>query len=121
MPGSVYSFKIRGLTMKYLLKKVVKPWLPAEILNRKKRGFGAPMGSWLRDDLGPLMDNLLSETQISKRGLFDWPVIQEMIARHRMLKSDYTDQLLALINLELWCRIFLDGADHNDLTQMMAA
>ena len=57
------SLKVRGLTMKYLLKKVVSPWLPKEIVNRKKRGFGAPMGAWFRNDLGPLVENLLSETR----------------------------------------------------------
>lgn len=115
------SFKIRGFNMKYLLKKAVKPWLPAEILNRKKRGFGAPMGSWIRRDLGSLVDNLLSENQIKKRQLFNWPVVQEMIAKHKTQKADYTDQMLALINLEMWCRIYLDKTDHNDLPSMMAA
>jgi len=113
------SFKVRGFTTKYLLKKVVKPWLPDEILNRKKRGFGAPMGSWIRNDLGPLVNNLLSEDQISRRGLFNWAFVREIIAKHNAQKSDYSDHLLALINLELWCRIFLDGEDHNDVTEAM--
>jgi len=114
------SLKVRGFTMKYLLKKVVKPWLPAEILNRKKRGFGAPMGSWIRNDLGPLVNNLLSEEQIRKRGLFNWAFVDGMVAKHNAQKSDYSDHLLALINLELWCRIFLDGQDHNDVTETMS-
>ena len=115
------SLKIRGLTMKHLLKKAVKPWLPPEILNRKKRGFGAPMGSWIRNDLSPLVENLLSESQVKRRGLFNWPVIQEMVAKHKAQKSDFTDHLLALINLELWCQIFIDGTDHHEVTEMMTA
>lgn len=120
MPESV---KVRGFTMKYLLKKVVKPWVPDEILHRKKRGFGAPMGSWIRNELGPLMDNLLSERQVSRRGLFNPAVVRDMVAKHKAQKSDYTDHLLALINLELWCRIFMDGTRHQDmdLSEMMAA
>ena len=114
------SMKVRGFTMKYLLKKAVKPWLPPEILNRKKRGFGAPVGSWIRNDLSPLVDNLLSETQVKRRGLFNWSVIREMIAVHKAQKSDYTDHLLALINLELWCQIFMDGKDHHDVLEVMA-
>jgi asparagine synthase (glutamine-hydrolysing) len=115
------SFKVRGLTMKYLLKKVVAPWLPREILHRKKRGFGAPMGSWIRKDLGPLVNDLLSETQVRKRGLFNWNFIREMIARHNAQRADYTEHLLALINLELWCRIFVDAESQEDLTEMVAA
>jgi asparagine synthase (glutamine-hydrolysing) len=114
------NLKIRGLTMKYVLKKALKPWLPSEILHRKKRGFGAPMGSWIRNDLQPLVDNLLSKEQIERRGLFNSNVVQEMIAKHKAEKNDYTDHLLALINLELWCRIFLDGTDPRDLTAITA-
>jgi asparagine synthase (glutamine-hydrolysing) len=102
------SFKVRGLEMKHLLKKVVGPWLPKEILHRKKRGFGAPVGSWLRNDLKALVRETLSETQVQKRGLFDWRVVRNIIASHDDQQSDHTDQLLTLINLELWCRIFLD-------------
>lgn len=113
------SMKVRGFKMKYLLKKVVQPWLPAEILHRKKRGFGAPMGSWIRNDLSPLMDSLLSESQIKKRGLFNWTVVKELVDKHKAQKTDYTDQLLSLINLELWCQIFLDGTDPRECTEMM--
>ena len=111
MPGSL---KVRGLTMKYVLKKAVEPWLPPDILNRKKRGFGAPMGSWIRKDLEPLLQSLLSESQIKKRGLFNWSFVHRMIDQHMAQKSDYTDHLLALINLEIWCRIFLDRRDYRD-------
>jgi asparagine synthase (glutamine-hydrolysing) len=105
------SLKVRGLSMKYLLKKAVEPWLPKEILRRKKRGFGAPMGAWLRDDLSSLVRDTLSESQVKRRGFFNWMVIEETIRSHNAHRSDETDSLLALVNLELWCRIFLDGDD----------
>jgi asparagine synthase (glutamine-hydrolysing) len=100
--------KVHGFSMKYILKKAVKPWLPAEILNRKKRGFGAPMGAWLRRDLKSLVQETLSEQQVRKRGLFQWPVVKELIQKHDAQEVDYTDHLLALINLELWFGQFMD-------------
>ncbi len=103
------SFKVRGFTMKYLMKKAVAPWLPREILERKKRGFGAPIGAWLRKDLQPMVSELLSEDQIRRRGLFHWPAIQRLISDHAAERSDHTDHLLALVMLELWCQIILDG------------
>jgi asparagine synthase (glutamine-hydrolysing) len=115
------SLKVRGFTMKYLLKKAVGSWLPREIVARKKRGFGAPRGSWIRSDLGPVLENLLSETQVRERGLFNWPFIREVIGEHMAQHSDYTDQLLGLINLEIWCRIFLDRRDYRDNTEIMSA
>ncbi len=105
------SLKVRGFSLKYILKKALKPWLPREVLRRKKRGFGAPVGSWLRRDLNALMEDVLSEEQIRKRGLFDWQTIRETIDEHKAYRRDHTDHLLALINFELWCRIFLDGGD----------
>jgi asparagine synthase (glutamine-hydrolysing) len=102
------DLKVRGFTMKYILKKAVQPWLPAEILSRKKRGFGAPVGAWLRRDLKLLVQETLSERMVRKRGLFQWPVIEQLIRRHEAQQGDYTDHLLALINLELWFRQFMD-------------
>ncbi len=103
--------KIRGLSMKYLLKRVAAPWLPERILHRPKRGFGAPVGSWIRHELAPLIDDTLSEQSIAKRGLFNPPFVRQLLADHRARRADHTDPLLALITLELWCRIFLDERD----------
>jgi len=103
------SYKVRGFTLKYLMKKAVAPWLPREILERKKRGFGAPIGAWLRKDLQPMVSELLSEDQIRHRGLFHWPVIERLISDHAAERADHTDHLLALVMLELWCQIVLDG------------
>jgi asparagine synthase (glutamine-hydrolysing) len=105
------NLKVHGLTLKYLLKKAVQPWLPAEILRRKKRGFGAPVGSWLRKDLRFLVQETLSPDQVRKRGIFDPAAVQSIITAHDSQRRDHTDHLLSLINLELWSRIFLDHSD----------
>jgi asparagine synthase (glutamine-hydrolysing) len=104
--------KVRGFTMKYVLRKAVQPWLPAEILKRKKRGFGAPIGAWLRRDLKLLVEETLSKRVVRKRGLFQWPVIRQLIQRHETKQADHTDHLMALINLELWFRQFVDRPAH---------
>jgi asparagine synthase (glutamine-hydrolysing) len=103
------NLKIRGTTMKYILKKVMEPWLPKEILYRKKRGFGAPMGSWIRKEMGPLLQDTLSEEQLRRRGIFEPSAVRNLIARHDLHKADYTDHLLSLISLELWQRAFIDA------------
>jgi asparagine synthase (glutamine-hydrolysing) len=101
--------KVSGLTLKYALKKAAADWLPPEILHRKKRGFGAPVGSWFRSRIQGLVADCLSPEQIRKRGFFEAAVVERMIASHRERKADCTDQLLALVVLELWCRTFLDN------------
>lgn len=103
------NLKVRGMQLKYILKKAVRPWLPREILERKKRGFGAPIGAWLRKELQPLVNELLSETTVRRRGLLRWSAVQELRRAHDQERSDYTDGLFALIQLELWCRTYLDA------------
>jgi asparagine synthase (glutamine-hydrolysing) len=104
--------KVRGLSLKYLLKKAVAPWLPKEVTTRKKRGFGAPVGGWLRKDLQPLLRELLSEEQVRRRGLFQWPAIHQLVKAHEEQRIDHTDHIFALIALEIWCRVYLDGKPH---------
>jgi asparagine synthase (glutamine-hydrolysing) len=115
------GLKIRGLTLKYLLKKVVEPWLPPEILKRGKRGFGAPVGSWLRTDLRELVEDTLSEEQVRKRGLFDPVTVRTIIARQNTGRNDCTEHLLSLINLELWCRAFLHQAPSQPAPELPSA
>src|ERR1043166_4164764 len=103
------AIKIRGGELKYLLKKVLRDMLPKEILYRKKRGFGAPMGAWLRGQLLPLMQQVLSQKSVRARGLFNPQKVQQVIHEHMARQADHTDHLQAMMNLELWCRLYLDG------------
>jgi asparagine synthase (glutamine-hydrolysing) len=106
MPASI---KMRGSKLKHLLKQALRDTLPDEILYRRKRGFGAPMGAWLRGQLLPLMQQILSPESIKARDLFNPQAVQQVMDEHMAQQADHTDHLQALMNLELWCRLFLDG------------
>src|SRR5262245_33487048 len=58
IPG---DYRMRGFTLKRLLKAALKGVVPDLVLNRAKRGFGTPMGTWLRTDLRPMVEDLLAE------------------------------------------------------------
>jgi asparagine synthase (glutamine-hydrolysing) len=109
------SFKIRNGRLKHILKVALEGILPPEIINRKKRGFGAPMGAWLKNEMAPLMLAVLSRESVARRGLLDWRVIERTIGEHQAGREDHTDSLLALVNLEIWARIFLDRRSHEDV------
>ena len=114
-------FKIRGRELKHVLKRALAPLLPAEILHRKKRGFGAPMGAWLKGELAPLMRHTLSQESVEKRGLFRWEAVHRTMALHEANREDHSDHLQALTNLEIWCRMYLDGRSAEDVTAQLAA
>jgi len=82
-------------------------------VERKKRGFGAPVGAWLRHELKPLIDEMLSKEQVERRDLFRWPAIEQMLGEHRDQRRDHTDRLFALIVLEMWQRVYIDGEDRS--------
>jgi asparagine synthase (glutamine-hydrolysing) len=118
MPEEV---KIRGGRLKHVLKEAVSGLLPRDILERKKRGFGTPMGAWLKQDLAPLVRGLLSESAVRRRELFHFPAVQELIGLHETNRVDGTDRLLALLNLEIWSRLYLDGRTADDVTGELKA
>jgi asparagine synthase (glutamine-hydrolysing) len=109
------AIKIRGGRLKHALKEAVSDLLPADIIERKKRGFGTPMGAWLKHDLATLMHELLSKASVEARGLFRYPAVRELIAQHESSRIDGTDRILALMNLEIWARMYLDARSSNDV------
>ena len=101
--------------LKSLMKRALEGVLPATILARKKRGFGAPIGAWLKRDLRSMLHRLLSRRAVESRGLFSWAVIEETIALHMANREDHTDHLMALLNLEIWAQIYLDRRSPEDV------
>ncbi len=102
------NLKLRGLTTKYILKRLLKQLLPAENLHRRKMGFGVPIGHWFRGEMqGFLRETLLSEKAL-KRGYFKPETITRFIEDHTRGARDYAPQLWALLMLELWFKRFID-------------
>lgn len=102
------NLKIKGLKRKYILKKAAESLLPKEIIYRKKAGFSAPVRSWIRTSLKPMINDLLSEETIKRRGLFDYQEIKRIIESNDAGRDDFNLQVFQLLNLEIWMREFLD-------------
>jgi asparagine synthase (glutamine-hydrolysing) len=96
------NFKMSGLTTKYLLKRVMRKYLPEQVVLRKKKGFGIPMARWLTGDLKPLMSELLNRGRIEKGGFFVWPEVERLMAEHLSRKKDNRKTLWTLMAFELW-------------------
>ncbi|HEX3143965.1 MAG TPA: asparagine synthase-related protein, partial [Pyrinomonadaceae bacterium] len=100
--------KLRGMTTKYLLKQVLKKFVPEENLTRAKMGFGVPIGHWFRGRLQTfLRETLLSEKALS-RGLFDREQVRRIVDQHVERKDDHALRLWSLLMLELWFERFID-------------
>jgi asparagine synthase (glutamine-hydrolysing) len=102
------KFKLRGLTTKYLLKRVLKKLVPVENLNRPKMGFGVPIGHWFRDHMKKFLGETLLSERAMKRGFFKPEEVKRMFDLHTSGDRDYAHQLWTLLMLELWFNRFID-------------
>ena len=104
-----FNLKLKGGNTKHILKEAARGLLPDDIVNRKKHGFGVPLGAWLRQDIGAAREILLSR-RARERGLLDMTVVERLIREHESGARDHNRQLWALLTLEEWHRQFVDGA-----------
>ena len=110
VPPSMKLHAGRRTTTKYLLRRAMEGVLPAEVLHQPKAGFGAPISGWITDELRPMIGDVLSDTRIEDRGLFEPAAVRRMIAAHRTGEQDSSLQIWSLLTLELWQQAFLDAA-----------
>nr|MBA2302047.1 asparagine synthase (glutamine-hydrolyzing) [Acidobacteriota bacterium] len=104
MPGNL---KIRDGERKFVLKKAVSGLVPQRILDRRKEGFSIPMKNWLRRELVPLMESLLSEDRLTARGLVDANEVRVLIEQHRSGRANHAHVLFSLMVFERWAQEFL--------------
>jgi asparagine synthase (glutamine-hydrolysing) len=83
--------------------------LPREVLKQPKAGFAAPVDYWLAHDLKEMVDDLLSPSQLGKRGIFKPDAVRQFVQDHRSGRNDWSMQLWQFLTLELWMQTFLDG------------
>jgi asparagine synthase (glutamine-hydrolysing) len=102
------DLKYRNRQQKHILKKMAEKYLPSDIIYRPKASFGAPIRAWISHDLKDLIDELLSETQVNKRGLFNYVYIRQLIDEDRKGAADHAYRIYQLITLELWFREYID-------------
>ena len=107
-PQSKLKGKWHPLT-KHIFREAMRGMLPDEVLRQPKAGFAAPVDYWLAHDLRPMVDDLLSESQVRKRGLFRPEVVRKYVDGQRRGTEDWSMQIWQLLTLEIWMQLFLDG------------
>lgn len=112
--------RVNGARTRYILRRALKGVIPDAVLTRRKRGFGAPFGAWLTAELAPVTEQLLGADAVRRRGLFNPADVAGLVQAHRSRRADHTDHLMALLTLEIWCRLYLDRANPADLAASLA-
>jgi asparagine synthase (glutamine-hydrolysing) len=101
-------FKIRDGRRKHVLKEALRGLLPPEILDRRKQGFGIPLGVWFRGGLTDLFSEVLESPRARQRGYFEPSFVSRLLREHLGGQRDHTLRLWQLLVFELWHRQYLD-------------
>jgi asparagine synthase (glutamine-hydrolysing) len=97
------SLKVRGLSLKRVLRRAVSDLLPKEILSRPKRGFGVPLDRWFREDLAQYTQSMLGSGARVRTHLNGGP-LDELLAEHEKGAARHGHALWTLLTLELFLR-----------------
>lgn len=100
------SFKLRNGETKYLLKKVMEPYLPREVIYRTKAGFPVPVSDWFKHGLNGLATGMLLDPKSHVSGFVDVSCLRTMLERHKAGVHDYSNELWGLLVLEYWFQAF---------------
>ena len=89
---------------KYLLKELLYKYLPKELFQRPKHGFGIPLSFWLRDKGGlrPLIEEYLNPGRVEKQGTFNADFVSDLVTSHLNGDENHQNRLWALLMLEMW-------------------
>ncbi|MBI3650441.1 MAG: asparagine synthase (glutamine-hydrolyzing) [Acidobacteria bacterium] len=102
------ELKLKGHTAKYLLKRAFKDLLPSENVERRKMGFGVPVGEWFHSSLRDVLADSLFSEQAHKRDYFQPHEVRKLATEHWERKADHSFKLWNLLMLELWHQEFID-------------
>jgi asparagine synthase (glutamine-hydrolysing) len=103
------AMKIQNGRRKHILKEAATGLLPDSILNRRKQGFGVPLGTWFRGGLTDVFGDVLSSPRTRQRGYFDPAFVDRLVHEHLSGRRDHTLRLWQFVVLELWHRRYVDS------------
>jgi asparagine synthase (glutamine-hydrolysing) len=102
------ALRLRNYETKHLLKKVAERYVPAEAINRPKRGFVIPASQWLRTDLAPFVSGILDAPRFLDRSWIRPDLVRRLIREHASGSHDWGNQLWTLLVLEIWAQLTID-------------
>jgi asparagine synthase (glutamine-hydrolysing) len=103
-----FEYKLRGGAGKWILRDAMREFLPPEILERGKQGFGVPLASWFGGGFDRMAKEILLDPIARRRGWFDTSAVERQISDSASRDERRSQQTWTLICLELWAQTYLD-------------
>src|SRR6476620_3801846 len=96
------TLKLRRMTRKDLLRRVMRGRIPDSIIDRPKQGFGVPLDAWFRGDLANLARETLDPERIRAAGILDADAANALLQEHLDGVADNGRRIWTLVQLQLW-------------------
>ncbi len=100
--GIPSSYKLKGFSSKWILKRALALRLPARTLSKKKQGFAVPVAKWLKEDLRDLLFQAFDDNKIRREGIFEPAVINGLLKDFMEGRKDLRKEIWALFMFEMW-------------------
>ncbi len=107
--GLPLSYKLRGGEGKWLLRHVLKRYVPSHLVDRPKAGFAIPLQAWLRGPLRAWAEDLLDESRLRRQGFLDPPTVRRCWAEHLSGRHNREWRLWTVLMFQLWLQQSCDG------------
>ena len=96
------SMKIHQGTGKWILRELLDRYVPRNLIERPKSGFGIPVGEWLKGPLQDWAEDLLSEQKLKNGGYFDVKQVRKVWEQHSSGKKNQQYQLWSVLMFQAW-------------------
>jgi len=96
------EFKYKDGKTKYILRKILYKYLPKELVDRPKQGFGVPIYKWFRKELKELYKEYLSEERIRRLGIFNTDEVNRLLTLYLKDEGINSTKLWLLFIFQLW-------------------
>ena len=96
------SMKLRADRGKWLLRELLYRFVPRELVDRPKVGFGIPLDAWLRGPLREWADALIAPDRLDREGFFDSKVIRRIWQAHLSGRRSFGNRLWSVLMFQAW-------------------